>query len=174
MIAIDDGSQDDDIGWITDAARQGLDYTQIHPDHEIPRPPGHIAQIGDIIVLTDDDTRDTTKDNDKKTIANIRADAHHHYAAEWDGPLHLTPEVPGVVPAEGIKFVDYFVNDERAKNSYPVYMASPREPYATGHWRPQRSLFETVNSKNVIAVDEDKSCVGEFPLHTSVTNEGGA
>lgn len=86
-------------GWLTTAADVGFSYTKHNPTHGIPPPKRLIAQIGDIVILTEDDKDDITKDKDYRTLANIRHDAHFHKGTYQGGE-------PGAFLDGRIFFVD--------------------------------------------------------------------
>jgi len=117
-------------GWITTGGRYTSERRDAERDHDEVSPPGYLAQIGDIIVLTPDDVFDITVDNDSITYANIRHDAHFHMQANADGRLHLTLTPPGLEP-DGFLVIGEIVHDPKKAN---INTKLGRE---SGQWRPQ-------------------------------------
>lgn len=120
-------------GWITDVPPEGLGLGA-PTDEKAVSPPRRIGQIGNIVVLTDDDEIAVTRDGDVFTYANIRHDAHFHKTESKDGRLHLTDSEPGDRPAEGTKIVGELVCDPSVKNTDT---ALGKE---SGQWCPQLVL----------------------------------
>lgn len=128
------GGRGGDGGWVTDAARPGLDKTKIYEPHEVPTPSVRIGQIGDIVILTDDDIIATTADGDIWTYTNIRHDAHFHMDASRDGRIYFTTTPPGQEPS-GFPIKGEMVGDPTVANS--AYSQLKKESV---EWRPQWKL----------------------------------
>jgi len=117
-------------GWITTGGRFTSEREDAKRDHEQVSPPGYVAQIGDIVVLTPDDVSGVTVDNDLITYSNIRHDAHFHMVPAADGRLHLTLTPPGLEP-DGFLVIGEIVHDPKKAN---INTKLGRE---SGQWRPQ-------------------------------------
>ncbi len=116
-------------GWITDVPPEGRNL-DAPSDEKEPSPPRRIGQIGNIVILTDDDEIVQTRDKDIFPYANIRHDAHFHKAAGADGRLYLTTTPPGILP-DGIPYKGELVHDPALAN---IDTALGKE---SGEWRPQ-------------------------------------
>jgi hypothetical protein len=126
-----DGLAGAEGGWLTDSADVGLSETEHSPDFAIPTPIRRVAQIGDIVILTDDDISSTTEDGDGYTYANIRQDAHFHMSEERDGRIYFTKNPPGDLPS-GYDIKGEMVGDPAVAND-PLSLLG-RESV---EWRPQ-------------------------------------
>jgi hypothetical protein len=80
-------------------------------------PPRRIGQIGDIVILTNDDEIVQTRDGDVFTYANIRHDAHFHKTDQRDGRIHFTDAAPGTRPSGGMQLIGEMVCDPAVKNT---------------------------------------------------------
>lgn len=118
-------------GWLTDSADVGLGETEHKPEHIVATPKRRVAQIGDIVILTDDDEISETPDGDKYTLANIRHDAHQHMDEEHDGRIYFTTTPPGDEPS-GFEVIGEMVGDPAKANS--AYSLLKKESV---EWRPQ-------------------------------------
>lgn len=120
-------------GWITDSADVGLDKQKNSPEHEIPTPIRRIGQLGDIVILTDDDLMALTADGDKHVLANIRDDAHFHRSPPKDGRIYFTDTPPGDEP-DGYPIIGEMVGDEDKANF------DTRLGFESVEWRPQLNI----------------------------------
>ncbi|TET36714.1 MAG: hypothetical protein E3J72_08125 [Planctomycetota bacterium] len=129
MWHIDGGTLD--AGYITDVP-EGLKRRR-RDNLDGVAPPNHIARIGDIVILTDDDEKLRTKDGDIFTIANIRHDAHFHYDEAHDGRIYFTKNPPASEQA-GLEVIGEMVCDPAKAN------ADTALGKESGEWRPQIKL----------------------------------
>jgi len=119
-------------GWITDVPPEGLGLMTRDGVKRIA-PPRHIGQIGNIVVLTDDDLICITSDRDAFVLANIRHDAHFHLDREHDGRIYFTANTPGV-RSGGVKYIGEMVCDPALANQ------NTELKLESGEWCPQISL----------------------------------
>ncbi|MCX7702517.1 MAG: hypothetical protein N2234_00215 [Planctomycetota bacterium] len=119
-------------GWLTDVPPEGLGLMSRDKTKKIA-PPRHIGQIGNIVVLTDDDLICITSDKDSFVLANIRHDAHFHLDREHDGRIYFTTGSPGV-RASGVKYIGEMVCDPTLANK------NTELKMESGEWCPQISL----------------------------------
>ena len=117
-------------GWLTDVPAEGLGIT-VRDCPKRPAPPRHIGQVGNIVVLTDDDLICTTSDGDAFVLANIRHDAHFHLDREHDGRIRFTTTPPGVRPTDGWSIVGEMVCDPSLAND------NTELKLESGQWCPQ-------------------------------------
>jgi len=150
-------------GWICagvtpKGAELGLRRRDAKRDHvAIPRPL-YIAQIQDIVILTQDDVTLTTEpDKDRYTLANIRDDAHFHYDAEHDGRIFFSPLLRGVEVIGPVIQGDMRCDPDRANKDTDLNLES-------GQWRPQHPYAEGYKEGHNISADEDV----EWPTVNSI------
>jgi len=103
-------------GWITDVPPEGLGL-EARSDDKQTSPPRRIGQIGNIVILTNDDEITQTRDGDLFTYANIRHDAHFHKSEQKDGRIRFADSEPGTRPDEGTPLVGEMVCDPTLKNT---------------------------------------------------------
>jgi len=125
-------------GWLTDVPPEGLGLRRKMEGLKKPAPPRHIAQIGDIVVLTDDDTICVTSDGDMFTRANIRHDAHFHLDRDHDGRIHFTTASAGIRPSSGWDVIGEMVCDPALANQNSALQKE------SGQWCPQIRLNTAV------------------------------
>jgi len=121
-------------GWLTDVPPEGMGLRKKQDEPKRPAPPRHIAQIGDIVVLTDDDTICTTRDGDAFTRANVRHDAHFHLDKNHDGRIRFTSAAPGTRPSSGWLVIGEMVCDPSLANQNTAIKKE------SGQWCPQLRL----------------------------------
>jgi hypothetical protein len=117
-------------GWITDVPPEGLGLGALSDDKAIS-PPRRIGQIGDVVILTQDDEIVQTRDGDLFTYANIRHDAHFHKTGQKDGRIRFADTVPGTRPVQGTPLVGEMVCDPAVKNT------DTNLGKESGQWCPQ-------------------------------------
>lgn len=117
-------------GWITDVPPEGLALA-VRSDEKALSPPRRIGQIGNIVILTDDDEIVQTHDGDIFTYANIRHDAHFHKNTSRDGRIHFTDTAPGNRPTGGTQIIGEMVCDPAVKNT------DTNLGKESGQWCPQ-------------------------------------
>ncbi len=117
-------------GWITDVPPEGLGLGKLADEKQVS-PPRRIGQIGDIVILTNDDEIVQTRDGDLFTYANIRHDAHFHKTDQRDGRIHFTDTSPGTRPSGGAWLLGEMVCDPAVKNT------DTNLGKESGQWCPQ-------------------------------------
>lgn len=120
-------------GYITDAARPGLDLTEFDPEWKVATPLSRTGQIGDIVILDEGDLIAATEDGDVFCYSNIRHDAHFFKSQAQDGSLYLTDTPPGNEP-NGLPIKGELVGDPAIANTRGELLKESVE------WRPQVKL----------------------------------
>jgi len=134
-------------GWLTDVPPEGLGLRRKVEELKKPAPPRHIAQIGDIIILTDDDTICLTSDGDLFTRANIRHDAHFHLDRDHDGRIHFTDASAGTRPSGGWDVIGEMVCDPALANQNSALQKE------SGQWCPQIKINTAVQPAYPLGTD---------------------
>ena len=124
------GTHGGEGGYVTDAARIGLDKIEYFDEHKIPTPIARIGQLGAVLVLDNDDLLGVTEDGDRFVYLNIRQDAHF-LMSERDGRIYFTQNSPGSRP-NGLKIIGEMVLDP-AKANDPLSELGKE----SGEWCPQ-------------------------------------
>lgn len=103
-------------GFVTDAARPGLDHTKNEPKIAVATPLGRTGQLGDVLILDSGDKISTTKDGDDFVLLNCRHDMHILYDQAHDGRIYFTTTPPGHRPT-GIPLIGEMVGDPAKANT---------------------------------------------------------
>jgi hypothetical protein len=104
-------------GYVTTSGHAGQGYTKKNDTYGVAPAINLIAQIGSIVILTEDDIDKYNEDGDGYTYCNIRHDAHFHADVDYDGRIYFTSTTPGTRPTYGLPILGEMVGDQAVANT---------------------------------------------------------